>query len=223
MAFVDNHPSGSILATKARMYFAPLPANSRTPVTHTFTTGAAVVGATTITLTSTAAASVVKGATLKTSAGLTVVADEAKAFVANAATPLAVKPVEAAIASAATLTTINERLLRGVQNIGRPAKTNLISIRSMESGLGNEQRPVMIDFNMPVDGWIYQGDEVFGSLSAAAFSGDEVYVILESPDNERQKGPAIVSNLDRPIKIDDVMKFTVDVIFQGIPIRETIT
>lgn len=221
--FVDNHPSGSILATRARVLIAPLPPNSRVPIVRTLSLGAATLGATSVAITSTTAATLTAGTVLNGAAGARIVLAADVTLVAATASTVAVEPLTAAVLASAPFTTIGAQALKGIQQIGRPGSTNLISIRSMDSGLGNEQRPTMIDFNQPISGWVHQTDTTFAILRQAFNLGQEVFAITETPDNERRTGPAIISNLDRPVNIDDVIKFSFDLIYQGIPAVEAIT
>lgn len=297
MPLTDFHPSGSILAVGSTLKIAPLPLNSRTPQSYTFTTAAAatsgataifvtaspvptasfsmsagtqlVFGAVTVTttanevfpagvITNTAAATsgattlqlsvpaAIAPYTLEVGTPLTfgaVVATVSATTIVNAtATAVPVAAISGAIALNATAvpvvrvdcTALSAAItsgtastaiaplaeILGIQSISRPNKTNLISIRSMKSGLGNEQRPTMIDFSVSIQGWIHQQDSALTQvLEPAFFAGGEIYAELYSPRGRARRGTAVIGDLANDEKLDDVLKYSMTLAYQGVPVE----
>lgn len=283
----DNHPSGSVLATRSEIRFGPLPPNTRTPATRTLTNvtalaigatqgvwtaatpmvaddgaeftfgtqlvrsrgnnpitpiltiaAAAAAAATTLSITSPVTYNLIAGTrivvggnnvTLQSSVTLgttavTVNCDPIPAAI-TANTAITGNPVDfyAPLTAAIAVTTASNPFiytlgLLGIQSISQPNKTNLISIRSMQSGLGNEQRAVMIDFTLQISGWIHQRDRAMAELiEPAQLGGFELYCEYYSPRGVVKRGTVYIGDNGSTEKTDDVVKYDLTVGFQGIP------
>lgn len=202
------------------------------------TTAAAVVLATSISVTAAAAYTLPEGALVKFGA---VVAEVTRAtLVGTVATLVPVRPLSGAIATAtvsvntvailpaaaaianatASVPFLATLSLLGLRQVTLPSQTNLIPIRSMKSGLGNEQRPTMVDFSLQCQGWIHQRDQCYARiLEPAGQQGLEVWAEYYSPRGRFKKGPAIVSNLSNEENLDNVLTYNVQVNYQGIPLQ----
>lgn len=206
-------------------------------VVPTVTTAAAVVaGATTISITAAAAFILPSGAQMFF--GSVMVETTAETLIGTTATTVPIRPVAAAIATAtASVNTVSIRSatvaipataasspflpllsLLGIQSVSRPQKTNLISIRSFKSGLGNEQRPTMVDFTCQIQGWVHQRDQSFRRvIEPAGRLGLEVYGEYYSAQGRVMRGACFVSDTGIEEKNDDVLKYNFTLGFQGIP------
>lgn len=200
------------------------------------TTAAVVANATTISVTAVAAFLLPLGARI-TFAGVTV-ETTAAVTVGTTATNVAIRPAPGAIASAAQSTNtiaikaspgailtavastafLPTLTLLGVQSVSRPNKSNLISIRSLKSGLGNEQRPTMVDFSMQVSGWVHQRDQAYRRiLEPASQQALEVWAEHYSASGRFIRGAAFIADVSNEEKNDDVIKYSGTIGFQGIP------
>lgn len=224
----------------------PFGANKITTVGYawvlpTLTAAAAVTaGASTVSLTATASVVLPEGAEIKF--GSTILTVAAQTTVGTTATTVPIRPAPAAVATAtasvntvaikkataaiatATASTpfIPTLSLLGIESIDQPDKSNLISIRSQKSGLGNEQRPVMIDFGLQVSGWSHQRDQAYKRIvKPAGRAGTEVYAEYYSRSGDVRKGPAFIADLSKTEKNDDVVRYSLTVGFQGIPEEST--
>jgi hypothetical protein len=120
-----------------------------------------------------------------------------------------------ALASTPFIATLS---LAGIQSVSQPLKTNLIPIRSFRSGLGNEQRPTMIDFTMQISGWIDQRDQAYRRIvKALGQRGLECWAEYYSPDGTFQKGAAFIADVGKEEKNDAVLMYNFTLGFQGIP------
>jgi hypothetical protein len=142
--------------------------------------------------------------------------------IANAAVSvntLAIRPAAVAVATTTASTAFLPLLsLLGIQSADAPNKTSLISIRSFQSGLGNEQRPVMVDFSMQMQGWVHQRDQAYlNVIEPAATQSLEVYAEYYSPRGTVRRGAAFIADSGINEKNDDVLKYTFTLGFQGIP------
>lgn len=206
-------------------------------VVPTLTTAAAVVAAaTSISLTAVAPYILPSGA--RVLFGAVPVTTTADTLIGTTATPVPTKPISAAIASAtasvgtvgiqrakATVATatgstpfIATLSLAGIQSVSQPMKTNLISIRSFRSGLGNEQRPTMIDFTQQISGFIDQRDQAYRRIVRnLGRRGLECWAEYYSPDGTVQKGAAFIADVGKEEKNDAVLMYNFTLGFQGIP------
>lgn len=218
-AFVDTHPSGSILGA-GNLYLAPL-TTSRTPISYVVTNTAVVaLNATTMLLTASPGFTIRKGVVLNFN-GVEVITTNSVALTSTA-TAVGITPAPASI-TILPATTINPAEILGLQTMGRPRKMNTVDIRSLKSGLGVEKRPVSIEFAFPMAGFVHQTDVAYRDIiGPASMTGNEVYAIFEAADNIRYKGPALIMDTDDPVEVDEIIKFSSTLMFQGIPIRETI-
>jgi hypothetical protein len=201
------------------------------------TTAAAAINATSISVTAVSAYTLPAGA--QVTFGAVTVETTLATLIGTTATPLAIRPAPGAIAnSTASVNTLTIRpatvaiasatastpflpllLLLGIQSADSPNKTNLISIRSFQSGLGNEQRPVMVDFSMQLQGWVHQRDQAYlNVIEPAAIQSLEVYAEYYSPRGTVRRGAAMVADSGITEKNDDVLKYTFTLGFQGIPV-----
>jgi hypothetical protein len=198
---------------------------------------AITLGAVVASLTAAAATTLPKGCVLYFGAAALTVATEtvvgtvattvpilaAPAAVANAATTsntiaILAAPVAVATATASTAF-IASLLLGGFQGLEAPGQTNLIPIRSQASGLGNEQRPVMLDYSLQVKGWVDQRDVCFAFLEDSWSRGMEIWAEHYSPRGRFKKGPAVISNLAISENTDNVVQYSFALGFQGIPLQ----
>lgn len=234
----DVHASGSILTTNTELRLVKLPPLSRIPTTYTVTLGAAAVGATSVSITSispapSAASPFYLGEAVEMNVGgsanypflggTEVYPAESKKFTSSTGT-ITVEPLTSAISAGAQFRTYGMLRMLGLQGADQSQNTNLISIRDFTSGLGNEQRPTMIDFSLSLTGWVHSYDlsltEIVRPLSR---SGEEVFFEFIQRDSECQYGVALFSNYARQNQLDDVVKFTSDFIVQGTPNYRYIT
>lgn len=232
---IDKHPSGSILATGNLIKVVLLPDNTRTPTTYTITLGAGpfAQGDTTLEVASVSPAPTAD-APLYLEDGLeldfggqTVTVDNADpdnpvqiitsgtTFTLNVAALGATQP-----AGAATATTVGLMEILGVQNIDYNKNSNLISIRDQKSGLGNEQRTVMVSYEASLSGWIHQRSNAYRyAVKDAAETGKEMYFEMELSDGRKVTGVCGASNLTNSIQLDQVMNFNVTLFVQGVPVE----
>lgn len=206
-------------------------------VVPTLTTTAAVVAlATSISVTAVTPYILPAGA--KVYFGTKLVTTTADTLIGTSATIVPTKPIAAAIANTtasvgtvaiqkakATVATatasspfVATLSLAGIQSVSQPSKTNLISIRSFRSGLGNEQRPTMIDFSMQISGFIDQRDQAYRRIiKGAGQKGLECWAEYYSPDGTYQKGAAFIADVGKEEKNDAVLTYSFTLGFQGIP------
>lgn len=206
-------------------------------VVPTLTTAVAVIaGAVTISVTAATPYTLPSGAQVLF--GAVPVITTAETLIGTTATPVPTKPISAAIASAsasvntvgiqrarATIPTatastpfIATLSLAGIQSVSQPLKTNLISIRSFRSGLGNEQRPTMIDFTAQVSGYIDQRDQAYRRIvKGIGRMGRECWAEYYSPDGTVQEGAAFIADVGKDEKQDAVLMYNFTLGFQGIP------
>jgi hypothetical protein len=201
------------------------------------TTAAVVAGDQTISLTATAPYTLPAGAKVGFTGGASVVTT-ADALIGTTATVVPIKkaaaaiptttvsinnvtiqPSKAAIATATGSTPFIATLaLAGIQSASQPMKTNLIPIRSFRSGLGNEQRPTMVDFTMQFSGFVDQRDQAYRRIvKVAGQKGLEVWAEYYSPDGTFQKGAAFIADVGKEEKNDAVLMYSFTLGFQGIP------
>lgn len=206
-------------------------------VVPTLTTAAAVIAAAT-SISLTAVAPYVLPAGARVLFGAVPVTTTADTLIGTTATPVPTKPIPAAIASAtasvgtvgiqrakATVATatgstpfIATLSLAGIQSVSQPMKTNLISIRSFRSGLGNEQRPTMIDFTQQISGFIDQRDQAYRRIvRQLGRRGLECWAEYYSPDGTVQRGAAFIADVGKEEKNDAVLMYNFTLGFQGIP------
>lgn len=140
-----------------------------------------------------------------------------------AATPsvgtVGIQRAKAAIVTATPSTAFIATLsLAGIQSVSQPLKTNLIPIRSFRSGLGNEQRPTMIDFTAQISGYIDQRDQAYRRIvKGVGQRGLECWAEYYSPDGTYQKGAAFIADVGKEEKNDAVLTYNFTLGFQGIP------
>jgi hypothetical protein len=142
--------------------------------------------------------------------------------IANATPSLGTVPIQKAKAAITTATAstpfVATLSLAGIQSVSQPLKTNLIPIRSFRSGLGNEQRPTMIDFTMQISGWIDQRDQAYRRIvKGLGQRGLECWAEYYSPDGTYQKGAAFIADVGKEEKNDGVLMYNFTLGFQGIP------
>jgi hypothetical protein len=159
--------------------------------------------------------------------------------IGTSATPVTVQPLAAAIASTltatagttvfvqaltspitanSTSTTNNLIELLGIEDLSEQGKSNLVSTRSMKSGLGNEQRVAMVDTTIPVAGFFNVTSLAHALFVRPAFrTSGEIYAEVYYPDGEQLSGAWIVNNLNRMAKLGDVIKYSFDLTAQLLP------
>ncbi len=232
---LDTHPSNSILAVNATFRAVLLPSGTRVPTTYTIplTATAPVAGATVLTFASITPAPsaqapllIEDGAILVFSGGKTAIAQNdvanvtVQTYTSGAGGTIKVKPLVSTTMPAGAATTIQYGLLEvlGIQGIDVAQNTNLISIRSQKSGLGNEQRPTMISYEYNLSGWVHSKSLGYSQvLYPAATTGQEMYAEFNLPDGRLITGTFGASNLQTPVTLDDVVKMTCAVYAQGVP------
>jgi predicted RecA/RadA family phage recombinase len=130
-----------------------------------------------------------------------------------------IQRAKAAVATATGSTPFIATLsLAGIQSVSQPLKTNLIPIRSFKSGLGNEQRPTMIDFTAQISGWIDQRDQAYRRIvKGLGQKGLECWAEYYSPDGTFQRGAAFIADVGKEEKNDAVLTYSFTLGFQGIP------
>jgi hypothetical protein len=213
-------------------------------VVPTLTTSAAtIVGAVTVSVTSAIAVRLKAGTTITFGTGVaasTVTVDADVTVSATGATNIPIKPapkaiatttasvnsidvfpLPGAIASSAVATSFYPTLsLRGLVKVDAPNSTTLTSIRTMESGLGNEQRPTMIDYSLTLEGIVNPSDPAYTNiLIPAANVGNEIYFEYYSPVGDVMRGIAIPTNISRSEAADAVVKWSGTLTVQGVPTR----
>jgi hypothetical protein len=206
-------------------------------VVPTLTAAAATI-ANALSISVTAAAPYILPAGARVLFGAVPVITTADTLIGTTATPVPTKPISAAIpattASVGTVTIQRAKAtvatatgstpfiatlsLAGIQSVSQPSKTNLISIRSFRSGLGNEQRPTMIDFSMQISGFIDQRDQAYRRIiKGAGQKGLECWAEYYSPDGTFQKGAAFIADVGKEEKQDAVLMYNFTLGYQGIP------
>lgn len=233
----DLHPSGSILAVNNTIKAVALPPNSRTPILYTLTVSTApTVGATTLAVSISPAPSAGRpliledGLLLPFSGSKTVTVfnnDTANLVqtITSGTASIKIQPTTADTnpANAATCSTYALMELLGVQNMDYNKNTNLISIRSQKSGLGNEQRPTQISAEFQVSGWVHQRDNCYRYVvKPAGDNGNEIYVQAELADGRTVTGVFGVANMNTSIQLDQVFQLSFNLFAQGLP-SETYT
>ncbi len=232
---LDTHPSNSILAVNATFRAVLLPSGTRVPNTYnvllssaTPTAGDTTLAFTSITPAPTALAPLLieDGAILTFPSGKQAIAQNdnpavtVQTYVAGTSGTIKVKPLVTATLPVASSTTVQYGLLEvlGIQGIDVAQNTNLISIRSQKSGLGNEQRPTMISYEYNLSGWVHSKSLGYSQvLYPAATTGAEFYAEFNLPDGRLITGTFGASNLQTPVTLDDVVKMTCAVYAQGVP------
>lgn len=233
MPITDQSPSGSILAVNNSIKAVLLPANSRTPTTYVLTLGTAptandteITVATIVPAPSAQAPLLLEdGAQLSFGGKVVTVqndvpGDTVQTITTGSSVTIKTKPILAADlpTTGSTATSKNLLELLGVQNMDYNRSSNLISIRSQKSGLGNEQRTTMINYAFSVSGWIHQKDQCFSKVIEPAFSQSrEVYAEVSLANGLTVSGVFGVSNLNIPIQLDQVLQMSFELYAQGVP------
>lgn len=232
---IDNHPSGSILAVNNSIKCVLLPSNTRTPTlyTITLTSTAPVANATSLAYTSITPAPTTDNPLLleddlvltfptgkKVTVFKNVAGDTVQSITTGAAGTIAVKPIDTPNLPAASAVTTTFGLLEllGVQGMDYANNSNLISIRSQKSGLGNEQRVTSVAYEFSVQGWVHQRSNAYNRvIKDCARLGREMYAEVYLSDGRLISGVFGASNLQNQIQLDQVMQMSFTLFAQGIP------
>jgi hypothetical protein len=138
---------------------------------------------------------------------------------ATSASVLRIAPAAGTVANATASTAVLPTLtLRGLKSASQPGESNTISIRTMESGLGKEERVVMVGSSLKVEGVFNQKDRAYTAILApVSLSGGELWAEWYSATGDYIKGAALPSGLSKNEAADSVVTYEVTIGFQGEP------